>query len=113
MKSVITFVSLFLLFGTAAFGQSLKGTVVDSIGGQGIPGAIVYFPELKIGTTTDSVGNFKMTTMPKGTYEMEVKILGYSTLTQQVTIKENEVCTCNCKMGASCCSSNEVIITAL
>jgi len=113
MKNVIALVSLFLLFGKAAFAQSLSGSVVDSAGGQGIPGAIVYFPELKIGTTTDSVGNFKMTTMPKGTYEMEVKILGYSTLTQQVIIKNNEVCTCNCKMGASCCSSNEVVITAL
>ncbi len=113
MKNVITLVSLFLLFGTAAFAQSLSGTVVDSAGGQGIPGAIVYFPELKIGTTTDSAGNFKMTSMPSGTYEMKVKILGYSTLTQQVTIKDNSTCTCNCKMGASCCSSNEVVITAL
>lgn len=113
MKNVITFISSLLLFINVAGAQSLRGSVVDSAGGQGIPGAVVYFPELKIGTTTDSAGDFKMNSMPKGTYEMEVRILGYSTLTQQVTIKENTTCTCNCKMGASCCSSNEVVITAL
>jgi iron complex outermembrane receptor protein len=102
-----------LLNCIAVHAQSLSGSVIDSAGGQGIPGAIVYFPELKIGTTTDAQGNFKMTAMPNGTYEMEVKILGYATLTQQVTIKDNATCTCNCKMGASCCSANEVVITAL
>ncbi|HSY77648.1 MAG TPA: TonB-dependent receptor, partial [Bacteroidia bacterium] len=113
MKSVITIISTMLLFVNVAISQSVTGTVVDSSGGQGIPGAIVYFPELKLGTTTDAQGNFKMTSMPNGTYEMEVKILGYATLTQQVSIKDNETCTCNCKMGTSCCSANEVVITAL
>jgi len=93
--------------------QSLSGTVVDSAGGQGIPGAVVYFPELKLGTTTDAQGNFNMSSMPTGTYEMEVKILGYATLTQQVTIKDNTPCTCNCKMCTSTNSANEVVITAL
>jgi len=113
MKNVITLFSAMLLFIGIAGAQSITGSVIDSAGGQGIPGAVIYFPELKLGTTTDSAGNFKMTSMPNGTYEMEVKILGYSTLTQQVTIKDNTTCTCNCKMGASCCSANEVVITAL
>ncbi len=113
MKYIIMLLVSLLVFANIAAAQSLSGTVVDSAGGQGIPGAAVYFPELKLGTTTDSAGNFKMTSMPNGTYEMEVKILGYATLTQQVTKKDNSTCTCNCKMGASCCSGNEVVITAL
>ena len=53
-----------------------------------------------------------MTSIPYGTYEMEVQILGYSTLTKQITI--NDSTTCNCKMCTMAgCNMNEVVITAL
>ncbi|MGP8214873.1 MAG: TonB-dependent receptor [Bacteroidia bacterium] len=113
MKNLIIIIASLLIFTNITIAQSLTGTVVDSVGGQPIPGAVVYFPELKIGTTTDAQGNFKMTSMPNGTYEMEVKILGYATQTKQVTIKSNCTCCSNCKMCSSSCSANEVVITAL
>jgi iron complex outermembrane receptor protein len=91
--------------------QTLRGRIVDSTGGQPIPGAVVYIPQLKLGATTDSNGNFKITPIPKGTYEMEVTILGYATLTRQVIVKDSAMCSCS--MCSSSCSANEVVITAL
>jgi len=101
-----------LLFSLGASAQKLHGKVVDSTNGQPIPGAIIYFPQLKLGTTTDANGHFTMTSIPYGSYEMEVQILGYATLTKQITI--NDSTTCNCKMcNMAGCNMNEVVITAL
>ncbi|HVA98330.1 MAG TPA: TonB-dependent receptor, partial [Bacteroidia bacterium] len=74
----------------------------------------IFIPQLNLGTTSDVNGKFKITPIPKGTYEVEIEILGYSTITKQITIK-NDTCKskCNCAMCASCNSANEVVITAL
>lgn len=112
MKSYI-FLFVVFLCSLGVKAQSLNGTVKDSANGRPISGAAVYIPQLKLVATTDSNGYFHIPSIPKGTYELEVQILGYATITQQVTIKGMANCTCNCKMGASCCSANEVVITAL
>ncbi len=101
-----------LVFSMGMSAQSLNGKVVDSAGGQPITNATVYIPELKLGATTDANGHFRITSIPYGTYLMEVRILGYATLTKQITI--NDSTTCNCKMCSMAdCNMNEVVITAL
>lgn len=112
MKSHILFFILFLISIAKVKGQTLNGSVVDSATHQSIPGAVVYIPQLNEESVTDSAGHFRFCPIPRGTYQLEVQILGYGTLTQQVTIKGMN-CTCNCKMSSSCCSANEVVITAL
>ncbi len=111
MKNYILIVVLFL-FSLGISAQKLNGKVVDSINGEAIPGAVVYFPQLKLVATTDENGRFSMASMPYGTYEMEVQIVGYSTYTRQLTI--NDSTTCNCKMCTMPgCTMNEVVITSL
>ncbi len=110
MKCYILLFVIFL-FSLGINAQSLSGTIIDSSDHKGIPGVIVYIPQLKLGATTDSSGKFKINPIPDGTYEMEVRMLGYETMTQQVTIKGT--CTCRSSMCASCCAANEVVITAL
>jgi iron complex outermembrane receptor protein len=101
-----------MLFSIGISAQKLNGKVVDSINGQPIPDAVVYFPQLKLVATTEANGRFSMTSIPYGTYEMEVQILGYSTLTKLITINDSTTCNCSmCTMPG--CSMNEVVITAL
>ncbi|HXS36433.1 MAG TPA: TonB-dependent receptor [Flavipsychrobacter sp.] len=110
MKKIV-FLILSILLTSYLRAQTLSGKITDSITHEPISGAIVYIPELKLGTTTDDNGNFKISHIPKGSYEMEVKILGYATFTKQVTIRDNAIC--NCPMCPSSYSTNEVVITAL
>ncbi len=91
--------------------QSLSGTVTDSANHQTIPGTVVYFPQLKLGSTTDLKGFYKISPVPNGTYLVEVEILGYATITKSVNIKGNVVL--NFTMSASTSSAKEVVITAL
>jgi iron complex outermembrane recepter protein len=91
--------------------QSLSGTITDSASHQTIPGAVVYIPELKLGSTSDLKGNYKISNLPNGTYQVEVEILGYATVSKQVSIRGDV--TLNFAMSVSSSSTKEVIITAL
>jgi len=111
MKGTITLVLSLLLFINVTISQSLSGNIADSATHQTIPGAIVYIPQLKLGATTNVKGNYKITSIPNGTYEVEVEILGYSTISKQVTIKGDV--TINFTMAVSSSTTKEVVITAL
>ncbi len=100
-----------LMFINITMAQSLSGTVTDSTSHQAIRGVIVYISQLKLGAATDAKGNYKITPLPNGTYEVEVQLLGYATITKQVTIK-GEV-TVNFAMVVSSSSTKEVVITSL
>jgi iron complex outermembrane recepter protein len=110
MKNILLLFSL-LLCSLCIKAQSLSGTVTDSASHQTIPGAVVFIPELKLGATTDVKGNYKISPLPNGRYDVEVEILGYSTMIKQVTIKGDV--TVNFAMGVSSSSEKEVVITAL
>lgn len=108
----IFFIFPFFLFTSLLIeAQSLSGAVTDSASHQTIPGAVVYIPQLKLGATTDVKGHYKISPLPNGTYDVEVEILGYATITKQINIRKNT--TLNFAMVVSTSSANEVIITAL
>jgi len=59
MKSIIYI--LIILMGSSLYAQTvINGTVYDAEG-KTIPGAIIYFPGKKIGTSADSAGRFTIT----------------------------------------------------
>ncbi len=91
--------------------QSLNGVVTDSASHQTIPGVAVYIPQLKLGASTDINGKYKISPLSKGTYEVEVEMLGYVTITKQITIKGD--IRLNFAMGVSSSSTKEVVITSL
>lgn len=107
---IIIAISIQLLVIGQIQAQSLSGKVSDSASKQTIPGAVIYFPQLQLGTTTDAKGNYKITPLPKGTYEVEVQILGYATVTKQVVIRGDE--NINFSMAVSSSSTKEVVVTA-
>jgi iron complex outermembrane recepter protein len=67
--------------------QSLNGHVIDSATHHPIEGASVYFPQLRLGATTDRNGSFSIGSLPKGVYDIEVQSMGHATITSQVALK--------------------------
>ena len=111
-KKIIFFFILISLFITHQLNaQSLSGTVINDSTHQPIEGASVYLPQLKLGSVTDAKGNYKITSIPKGTYEIEVSSVGYATLTKQLSI--NEAVTLDFTLSESATNLCGVICTCL
>lgn len=83
------FIGIFFLFaGVYVNAQTISGHITDITTHQPVAGASVYFPQLKLGTITNTDGYYQIPSLPKGTYEMEIQMLGYATLNKQVTVKK-------------------------
>ena len=54
--------------------NSLKGFVRDKQNNEPLPGAIIYFPDLKNGTASKTDGSYEIKNLPKTKTIMQVKI---------------------------------------
>jgi len=112
MKKYKTALILSLIVSFFAYGQnSLNGKITDALTGETIPGAAVFFPQLKMGGTSDSIGNYHIPNLPKGYYTVEVRLLSYATIVKQVLL--NGATSANFALSISTSSNKEVVITAL
>jgi iron complex outermembrane receptor protein len=62
----------------------LTGRVVDAANGEGLPGANIIFDDLKQGTAAGPDGAFSFNNLPRGRFTVQVRSLGYNTVTQTV-----------------------------
>src|SRR5208282_6932387 len=85
MKSPI-FLLVLLIFWQGMRAQSMSGRISDSATHEALSGVTVYFPQLKLGAVTDGKGYYRLSPLPKGTYEAEMQMIGYGTLIRKITI---------------------------
>ena len=111
-KRIIFIIILFWTIIFVAFGQekryTINGTVTDSRDGEDIIGANIYVPRLKTGAATNSYGYFSLS-LPEGSYEIEIKYLGYET--QRVTVNLTENKKIDIKLQTSATQLGEVVVT--
>ncbi|MDQ2773290.1 MAG: TonB-dependent receptor [Bacteroidota bacterium] len=62
----------------------LTGRVSDAATGEALPGSTVLFDDLKQGTATGPDGSFSFSSLPRGRFTVQVRSLGYNTVTQTV-----------------------------
>ncbi|MBX7108034.1 MAG: TonB-dependent receptor [Chitinophagales bacterium] len=99
-----------------ANGQSLKqtvrGTVADVDSKEPLIGAVLFFPALKMGSTTDENGTFKISDVPVGRYTMQCTYLGYEDQTvADVIITSGKEVVLNIYLAEKVNELNEVVVT--
>ncbi|CAG5070641.1 Vitamin B12 transporter BtuB [Dyadobacter sp. CECT 9623] len=73
-------------------------------------GASVYIDQLKIGTTADTLGNYRISDIPSGTYTIRVSYISMPTITEKnVSVKQDLVKNFVMKSGAN--ALDEVVIS--
>ena len=77
---------LHLLPASAAAQGALEGTVRNATTGAPLSGAQVAVAALSLGGISDPGGNFEVTDIPAGTHTVQVSLIGYETVTREVTI---------------------------
>jgi len=68
---------------------SIVGRVVDGSTGESLRGALVHLRELGVTTVTDATGEFRLDTVPRGTYAMTVTLGGYRMAQGDFTISQS------------------------
>lgn len=100
---------LFLLCSYFSIGQTTKitGKVTDALTGESIPFAKISFYDSKIGTLTDSIGNYVLETY-YATDSIQISSFGYLTATYKVNKDEKQVI--NCALNVRTTEGEEVVI---
>jgi hypothetical protein len=86
---------------------TVSGTVYDNANNETLIGVSIYFPELNAGTSTNEYGFYSLT-IPKGTYKIQISYLGFTSITEQITLTDNV--TKNYKLNEEAESLGEIII---
>jgi iron complex outermembrane receptor protein len=90
---------------------TISGTVTDTLK-HIIPFANIQVKGLKIKTTSDKSGNFKLTGLPAGTQTIRVSITGYKTREQQIPVTADQISTIDFTLGEASSDLKEVIVSA-
>jgi len=85
------YILLFIGFGLLGYSQekyTLSGTVFEAEGQETLIGSNILVLNLKTGTISNEYGFYSIT-LNKGTYEITVSTIGYTTLKQTITLDQN------------------------
>ena len=93
--------------------QSIRGTVVDNASNSPIPFAtvIVLHTDPVMGVITDTAGNFRITGVPVGRYDIQVSFLGYEpSIMREVNVISAKETFLNIPLKESAMALKEVVI---
>lgn len=88
---------------------SLSGYVVDAETGERLPGAHLYLSDLQAGTTTNRDGYFVISSLPFGSYDLQISYLGYNTVDTTVTATSERL---RVALTPAPIETNEVLVEA-
>lgn len=91
--------------------HTISGTVKDQTNNETMPGVAIYFPALKMGTTTDINGNFHFTNLKNGNYLMEVTSTGYKTVSKNIDLQHDT--TLNISLKRAVTELGAVVVTGV
>ena len=98
-----------ILFSSVSSAQQLAGTVKDKTTGESLPGVTLFIPDLKSGVVSDENGHYIFYNLPKGKFILQVRLIGYGTLSQTVDL--TSVRELNFEMSPSIIEKSEVVVT--
>jgi len=89
MYRSILIITLILILGnrSSLFAEAtwnIYGSVLDEISGDRLAGANIYIDGTSLGVTSNSDGNFSLSSLPAGSYALQVDYVGYSRQTHQI-----------------------------
>ena len=91
MRMYFLLMSLFLMLSVPGFAQKnvLKGKIVDE-NQLPVQGASVALVGTVRGVQSDLKGNYELKDFPKGTYKLQISLVGFETLVQEFFIESEE-----------------------
>ncbi|MFA3784134.1 TonB-dependent receptor domain-containing protein [Melioribacteraceae bacterium 4301-Me] len=114
-RKIISLMSFILLFASVVLAQTgrISGTVIDQQTGEPLVGTNVIVMGTNYGSTTDANGNFLITQVPVGVYDVRASYIGYQTVTiQNIRVVSGLTAEVNFKLPSSDIVTSEVVIVS-
>lgn len=112
MRLKVILVAFTLMLYTSVFAavRQIQGRVIDANTKEILAGASISIPDLRITVIADDKGEFTFKNIPdKGKFLIEVKYLGYKTVTQNIDLSDDS--TLEIALSPSVIEAREVVIT--
>ncbi|MBC8046848.1 MAG: TonB-dependent receptor [Fimbriimonadaceae bacterium] len=108
--SMITFM-LSINIKTITAQNSLSGTITDAASGNALPGASVYFPDLRSGAITDAEGRYTIQDLPSKKLLVQITFIGYASVSEviDITVTAEK----DFQLKESVTEINEIVVTGL
>jgi iron complex outermembrane receptor protein len=92
---------------------SIRGTVVSKADQRPIPDARVFVAGTNRVSTTNQSGEYVVSNVPAGTYQVRARVIGYGEATDTVTVAAGEVATADFSLEPKALALDAVAVTAL
>ncbi|MES2568402.1 MAG: TonB-dependent receptor [Bacteroidota bacterium] len=110
IKKIICFLAIVVSFGIQCQ-TTFTGTIKDKETHEVLPGAILYFPDLKSSGASKVDGSFEIRNLPSIKTLLQVRLLGYQTIIKTIDLSAT---TSNVfEMEQSHIEANEVVVTGV
>jgi len=92
---------------------TVSGLVTRARTGEPVSGAQVQIVGTGIGAITDGQGRFEISQVPAGETEVQVQVLGYSTMSRTVNVPAGGVATVNFELAQEALALDEMVVTGV
>lgn len=92
---------------------TVTGLVTDATSGRPLESAQVHIPALGLGVLTNPQGRYLLTQVPSGTHELRVELIGYTSVTQQVTVSAGQAASSDFQMNSTALRLQELVVTGV
>ena len=100
-----------LLWAPQLGAQQITGTVRDQRSGQPMAAVQVFIPGTGIGALSQANGRYLLLNVPVGTHQVTAQRIGFSTITQSVTVAAGETAALDFAMAEQALGLDEIIVT--
>lgn len=108
---LVFFTIIFSLSALAQKGQ-VRGFIYNAKTGEVEIGATVFLKGTTMGAATDVNGFYNISKVPAGSYTLMVTSLGFDTLSQKISIKDNEIISKNMEIKEAAQMMNTFVVSA-
>lgn len=110
MKNILCSLVVLLLCTAVSAQNSLTGSITSKNQSQPVSTSI-YIPQLEKGTISDFDGNYKISNIPDGNYNVVFSSLGYATISKKISFNNYQTVVENLELEPSVVEIEEVIVS--
>ncbi|MGH1365057.1 MAG: TonB-dependent receptor [Calditrichia bacterium] len=114
MKTLVNGLWLLLLSAMVSFvfaqTGTIKGEIIDIDNSEELPGVNVLLENTVLGASSALDGSFEIFQVPVGNYQLEARLLGYTTIRKTIAVAAGETVTLDIEMKSSPIDMNEILV---